>query len=85
VAGTTDITPPAPLSASERWHELLTTRYICEICLTRFFQPHAKCPACQQIGYVRPLVSILLTVAHNDLELREMMARGQRVLPEEGI
>jgi hypothetical protein len=22
---------------SERWHELLTTRYVCAICLTRFF------------------------------------------------
>jgi hypothetical protein len=66
----------ADITATERWHELLPTRYICEVCLTRFFQPHRKCPACQQIGYVRPLVSMLLTAARDDQELREMMARG---------
>jgi hypothetical protein len=77
VEGTTDMT------ASERWHELLTTRYICEVCLTRYYQSHWKCPACRQIGCVRPLVSMLLTVARNDQELREMMARGQTVTPDE--
>ena len=75
VAGTADI------SATERWHELLSTRYVCEICLTRYFRPHAKCPACHQLGHIRPLVSILLSVARSDAELREMLAHGQTVPP----
>ena len=68
---------------SERWHELLTTRYVCEICLTRYFVQHHICPACHRIGYIRPLVSMLLSVAHDDEDLRNMIARGQMVTPEE--
>ncbi len=64
---------------SERWHDLLTTRYVCEICLTRFFVQHRCCPACHRFGYVRPLVSMLLTAAEDNEDLRKMMAAGQRV------
>jgi len=68
---------------SERWHELLTTRYVCEICLTRFFVQHHMCPACQRIGHVRPLVSMLLTMAQDNEDLRDMIVQGQTVEPKE--
>ena len=67
------------LTAHDRWHELLSTRYVCEVCLTRYFRPHHTCPACHRIGYIRPLVSMLLTVAHDDEDLRNMIAAGQMV------
>jgi hypothetical protein len=68
------------LTTQERWHSLLTTRYVCEICLTRFFVPHDCCPACHRFGYIRPLVSMLMTIARDDEELRAMIAQGQSVL-----
>ena len=64
----------------DQWHELLSTRYVCEICLTRYFSLRRKCPACHHIGYIRPLVSMLLTLAHDDEDLRSMIAQGQCVL-----
>jgi hypothetical protein len=63
------------------WHELLTSRYVCEICLTRYFSPHYCCPACHQFGRIRPLVSMLLDVADNEEELRTMIAQGQTFEP----
>jgi hypothetical protein len=68
------------LHSIDPWHELLSTRYVCEICLTRYFTPRCKCPACQRIGHVRPLVSMLLTLARDDEDLRSMIAQGQTVL-----
>lgn len=65
----------------DRWHELLNTRYVCELCLTRYFVPYYTCPACHQIGYIRPLISGLAGYARNDEELREIITRGQ-TLPE---
>jgi hypothetical protein len=56
---------------------------VCEICLTRYFVPHHICPACHRIGHIRPLVSMLLSVAHDDEDLRNMIARGQMVTAEE--
>lgn len=70
------------VTESQRWHELLTTRYVCEICLTRYFRPHHICPACHRIGYIRPLVSMLLTMARDDEDLRNLIAHGQRVEAE---
>ena len=67
---------PAPLQHDERWHRLLTTRYVCDFCLTRFFAPYRVCPACHQPGRVHRLNELLYTVADNDQELRDMMARG---------
>ena len=64
---------------TDRWHELLTTRYVCEICLTRYFSPRRRCAACNRFGHVRPLVSLLMTIAHDDEDLRQMIAQGQRV------
>jgi hypothetical protein len=68
---------------SQRWHELLTTRCVCEICLTRFFVQHHMCPACHRIGHIRPLVSMLLSVAQDDEDLRNLIAHGQAVAPNE--
>jgi hypothetical protein len=70
-----------PYAPSDRWHELLTTRYVCEICLTRFFVPYRRCPACDRFGHIRPLVSLLSTIAHDDEELRQMIAQGQTAVP----
>ena len=67
---------------SQRWHELLTTRYVCEICLTRFFVPYHLCPACHCIGHIRPLVSMHLSAAQDDEDWRNMITQGQRVAPE---
>ena len=72
-------TKPFPL-ADERWHELLTTRFVCEVCLTRYFVQHRRCPACNRFGHIRPLVSLLSTIAHDDEELRQMIAGGQTVM-----
>ena len=68
------------LSEHDQWHELLTNRYVCEICLTRYFTPRRRCLACNRIGHIRPLVSLLMTIAHDDEELRSMIAQGQNVL-----
>jgi hypothetical protein len=70
---------PAHIVASDRWHKLLTTRYICQVCLTRYFQPYKRCPACRQIGHVRPLLSSTLQEARTDREWRELVVRGPRV------
>ena len=70
MAGTADILP------RERWHRLLTTRYICQVCLTRYFRLRSKCPACRQIGSICRLDNKLLTLAHTDTELRQLLAKG---------
>jgi len=31
------------VTQEDRWHELLTSRYVCEICLTRYFGPRHRC------------------------------------------
>lgn len=70
-------TPPH----ADRWHTLLNSRYVCELCLTRFFVRYRTCPACHQIGYVRPLISGLSEYARSEEELRQIITRGQ-TLPE---
>jgi hypothetical protein len=76
--------PPAPVGISpeeraraERWHELLSTRYVCEACLTRYFMKYRKCKACGEVGRIRSLTASLLELADDDGELREMIANGQ--------
>jgi hypothetical protein len=78
-------TSPHPLHPAQQdpWHELLTTRYVCEICLTRYFSPRRRCAACNRFGHVRPLVSLLMTIAHDDEDLRQMIARGQMIEAED--
>src|SRR4051812_34472486 len=67
-----------PLTAAEeRWHELLSTRYVCEACLTRYFMKYPKCKACGEIGRIRTLTVSLLDLADDDGELRAMIANGQ--------
>ena len=63
------------------YHELLTTRYVCEACLTRYFVSYPKCLACGQIGRIRQLSNSLLALADNDDELRAMIAAGQEFSP----
>ena len=63
------------------YHELLTSRYVCEKCLTRYFVPHAKCLACGQRGTLRVLSNSLFSLADNDKELRHMIAGGQKFTP----
>jgi hypothetical protein len=65
----------------DRWHDLLNSRYVCELCLTRFFVNYHTCPACHQIGYVRPLIAGLSGYARSDEELRQIISHGQ-TLPE---
>lgn len=62
---------------AERWHELLSTRYVCEACLTRYFMKYRKCKACGAVGRIRSLTASLLELADDDGELREMIANGQ--------
>jgi hypothetical protein len=69
------------LPTADRWHNLLNSRYVCELCLTRFFVHYHTCPACHQIGYVRPLVSGLSQYARSEEELREIITHGQ-TLPD---
>ena len=71
------------VTQEDRWHELFTSRYVCEICLTRYFGPRHRCLACNRFGHIRPLVSLLMTIAHDDEELRNMIAQGQNVLGQE--
>ena len=42
-----------PISEIDPWHDLLTTRYVCEICLTRYFKSYRCCPACHRFGRIR--------------------------------
>ena len=70
-------------SHQDRWHDLLTTRYVCEVCLTRYFGPRRRCAACNRFGHVRPLVSLLMTIARDEEDLRQMIARGQMIDTEE--
>jgi hypothetical protein len=65
---------------SEKYHTLLTSRFVCENCLTRYFTPHTRCPACLLWDRIRPLTEGLIEVANTDEELREIIARGQQVL-----
>ena len=65
-------------TAEDRWHELLTSRYVCEACLTRYFMKYRKCKACGEIGRIRSLTASLFDLADDDGELREMIANGQR-------
>lgn len=70
-------TPTPPTTPTDRWHHLLTTRFVCEICLTRFFVLYRRCPACHRAGRIRPLKTALLSKAQSDEELRNMIAGGQ--------
>ena len=66
----------------DKWHELLSARYVCEACMTRYFQAYRICPACHKAGTIRPFLSMLMTVAYSEEELRAMIAQGQRILRE---
>ncbi|MGN6367323.1 MAG: hypothetical protein ACTHN5_03590 [Phycisphaerae bacterium] len=65
----------------DSYHELLTSRYVCESCLTRYFAPRRYCAACKQFGRIRPLQTHLQKLADNDADLRKMIARGQYFVP----
>ncbi|HVS72073.1 MAG TPA: hypothetical protein VHQ47_12530 [Phycisphaerae bacterium] len=47
--------------------------------MTHFFSPHDRCPACHEWGQVRRLTNSLFELADSEEELREMIARGQRL------
>ena len=61
-----------------RWHNLLTSRYVCEACTTRLYSAYPVCPACHKAGTIRPLYSSLRRFARSDDEYREMIMAGQR-------
>ena len=68
----------------DHYHELLTSRYVCEKCLTRYFIPHDRCLACGRRGTLRILSNTLFSLADSDKELRHMIARGQQFTPNPG-
>ena len=61
----------------DRWHDLLTNRYVCEACTTRLYSPYPVCPACQRPGHVRPLYAYLHDYANSDDEYRDLILAGQ--------
>ena len=63
------------LAQADRWHELLTTRYVCQICLTRFFVHYRRCPACHRVDCIRWLDPELISRAKDDGTLRALIAR----------
>ena len=65
----------------DAYHELLTTRYVCEACLTRYFVCYPKCAACGQLNRIVPLTMSLYPLARSDEEVREIIAAGQRMPP----
>ena len=71
----------AKIVSIDAYHELLTSRYVCENCLTRYFVSYHQCAACKQFGRIRPLQQHLRLLADNDAELRKMIARGQFFVP----
>ena len=71
----------AKIVSIDAYHELLTSRYVCENCLTRYFVSYHQCAACKQFGRIRPLQQHLRLLADNDAELRKMIARGQYFVP----
>ena len=64
----------------DHWHELLSNRYVCEICMTRYFTPQRRCRACGLGDHVVPLGQFLNAYARNEQELREIIAAGQNIL-----
>ena len=71
----------AKIVSIDAYHELLTSRYVCENCLTRYFVSYRQCAACKQFGRIRPLQQHLRLLANNDAELRKMIAAGQYFVP----
>ena len=63
----------------DRWHELLTHRYVCENCLTRYFMSYRRCKACGAIGRIHLLTVGLFDLADSEMELRNIIAHGQRL------
>jgi hypothetical protein len=43
---------------------------------------HDLCPACHRFGQIRPLVSMLMSIARDNEDLRNMIAQGQTVFGE---
>ena len=68
-------------SETERWHLLLNSRYVCDICLTRFFIRHRRCPACHRFSSIHPLNPKLSRIARSEEQLRSMMAQSQTSKP----
>lgn len=68
-------TLPSSRHPSDRLHALLNSRYICQRCLTRFFVPYRRCPACHQFATIARLDETLRTLAKSEDELRTMLSR----------
>ena len=64
----------------DRWHDLLTNRFVCEVCLTCYFTSYHRCRACGASGSIVPLGNFLSFYARDDRELRNLIARGQRLI-----
>ena len=62
----------------DRWHELLSTRYVCEMCLTRYFVPYEFCKACRTEGRIVPLIKNIELWATDDEQLRDIIAHRRR-------
>jgi hypothetical protein len=64
----------------DRWHDLLTNRFVCEVCLTRYFTRYRRCRACGSSQSIVPLGNFLSAYARTDQELRDLIARGQYLI-----
>lgn len=64
----------------DRWHDLLSNRFVCEVCLTRYFSRYHRCRACGAAGHIVPLGNFLSAYARTDQELRDLIAGGQRLI-----
>jgi hypothetical protein len=78
------VTRPIP-PQQDRWHELLTTRYVCEACFTRFFVPYDRCPACCRVGRIRPLASLFSTIARDQDELHQLIAGSEQHMHDDHV
>ena len=65
--------PPPVTHLHDRYHRLLSTRYVCQICLTRYFTPYTWCRACRQRDCIIPLDPSLPDRATSDTQLRALI------------
>jgi len=68
--------PPPPFLLHDHYHRLLSTRYVCKVCLTRYFSPYGWCRACRQRDCIVALDPSLADRAQSDTQLRAMI-RGE--------
>lgn len=66
----------------DAYHTLLSNRFVCEACLTRFFKRYGRCPACDKIGQVHPLRNSLYIIARSHTELCDLISSGQNISQE---